>query len=254
VTALPELIQFPYSHYNEKARWALDWKRIPHVRTDLLPGPHAPFVRRLTGQTQTPLLRLDGRLLHGSARILAELERHQPEPPLYPKDPALRARALEIERFFDEEIGPRVRRGLFAALLETPGYIAHIFSSQRHPIVRALYRAAMPIARGLMRKGMGITDAASIRDGHEGTRRGLDFVAREAGADGHLVGGAVSVADLAAAALLAPAVMPEGSPMCLPRPRPAALDAWLAGFAAHPGADWVRDRYARYRPPCAAVG
>ena len=28
----PVLWHFPISHYNEKARWALDWKRIPHVR------------------------------------------------------------------------------------------------------------------------------------------------------------------------------------------------------------------------------
>jgi glutathione S-transferase len=254
MAALPELIQFPWSHYNEKARWALDWKRIAHVRTDLLPGPHALTVRRLTGQTQTPLLRIDGRLVQGSARILAELERVQPERPLVPKDAALRARALDIERWFDEEVGPRVRRGLFAALLVTPGYIAHIFSLRRSPLARALYRAAMPVARGMMRSSMGITDAASVRDGHAGTLAGLDFVVREAGPDGHLVGGAFSAADLAAAALLAPAVMPEGSPMCLPRPRPPALDAWLAGFATHPGADWVRERYARWRPASAAVG
>jgi glutathione S-transferase len=104
-----------------------------------------------------------------------------------------------------------------------------------------------------MRASMGIGDAASVRDALAGTRAGLDFVAREAGPDGHLVGGAFSVADLAAAALLAPAVMPEGSPMCLPRPRPPALDAWLAEFATHPGADWVRDRYARFRPASAAI-
>jgi hypothetical protein len=31
MTALPELIQFPYSHYNEKARWALDRKGVPRA-------------------------------------------------------------------------------------------------------------------------------------------------------------------------------------------------------------------------------
>jgi hypothetical protein len=35
-----ELIQFRYSPYNEKVRWALDFKRVPHVRRSLLPGPH----------------------------------------------------------------------------------------------------------------------------------------------------------------------------------------------------------------------
>lgn len=32
---------FPASHYNEKARWALDLKAVPHDRVSLLPGPPA---------------------------------------------------------------------------------------------------------------------------------------------------------------------------------------------------------------------
>jgi hypothetical protein len=83
-------------------------------------------------------------------------------------------------------VGPRARRGLFAALLETPAYIAHIFAMRRSPLARALYRAAMPVARGRMRSSMGITDADSVRDGHAGTLAGLDFVARQADRDGHL--------------------------------------------------------------------
>jgi hypothetical protein len=34
----PVLFQFTYSHFNEKARWALDLKHVPHVRHSLLPG------------------------------------------------------------------------------------------------------------------------------------------------------------------------------------------------------------------------
>ena len=30
--AAPILYHLQVSHYNEKARWALDYKRIPHVR------------------------------------------------------------------------------------------------------------------------------------------------------------------------------------------------------------------------------
>ena len=36
----PVLWQLQISHYNEKARWALDYKRIPHVRHSMLPGFH----------------------------------------------------------------------------------------------------------------------------------------------------------------------------------------------------------------------
>ena len=39
------------SHYNEKARWALDHKRVPHVRRAVEPGRHRAVARRLTGGT-----------------------------------------------------------------------------------------------------------------------------------------------------------------------------------------------------------
>ena len=53
----PELFQFKVSHFNEKARWALDFKGIAHVRHSLLPGPQKPKMQRLSGQEQTPVLR-----------------------------------------------------------------------------------------------------------------------------------------------------------------------------------------------------
>ena len=53
------LYQFPSSHFNEKARWGLDVKRVPHDRISLIPGPHAPRMQRLTGKTLTPAL-VDG--------------------------------------------------------------------------------------------------------------------------------------------------------------------------------------------------
>jgi glutathione S-transferase len=50
------LHQFVASHYNEKARWALDWKGVAHRRITYFPGPHALAMRRLSGQTATPVL------------------------------------------------------------------------------------------------------------------------------------------------------------------------------------------------------
>src|SRR5262249_18900237 len=47
-SAVPVLWQFRQSHYNEKARWALDWKRIRHERRSLLPGLHVPRVMWMT--------------------------------------------------------------------------------------------------------------------------------------------------------------------------------------------------------------
>ncbi|TMA79477.1 MAG: glutathione S-transferase family protein, partial [Deltaproteobacteria bacterium] len=96
---LPVLWHFTISHFNEKVRWALDFKRVPHLRRALLPGSHFLKIWRMTGQTALPVLVLDGRPIHDSTRIIAALERAHPEPPLYPRNEPERRRALELENF-----------------------------------------------------------------------------------------------------------------------------------------------------------
>lgn len=244
-----ELFQFPYSHYNEKARWALDWKGIPHTRTNLLPGPHMPRVRRMTGLTTVPVLRIGEELVWESARIIDALERRQPDPPLYPADPSLREQALAVQRRFDDEIGPLVRRSLFASMLEEPDYICSLFSFYRPTLQRLLYRASFPLAKGMMKKGMGISDHASVEAAHAETDAALGWVAAESAATGYLVGDAFGVADLTAAALLAPCANPPDSPMFRPDPMPAAIREWTERWSTHPGSDWVRRVYREHRAP-----
>jgi glutathione S-transferase len=250
---LPVLHQFARSHYNEKARWGLDWKRVAHRRETYLPGPHAAPMKKLSGQSSTPVLMLDGAAIAGSAAILDALERRYPERPLYPEDPALRERALAIQRDFDAEVGVAARTAVFSVLLEEPGYLCETFAGHRAQPARALYRAAMPALKPLIAKANGVTDAAAIERAFARTEAALDFVARTAGASGYLVGDAFSVADLCCAALLAVVVDVEHPDMRKPQPRPARVEALLARFAAHPGSAWVRERYARNRPPSCAV-
>jgi len=246
-----ELFQFARSHFNEKVRWALDYKGLPHVRRNLLPGPHKLEARRLSGQEQLPVLRHGAEVLSGSAVIIDHLERLQPEPRLYPRDAGELRRALEIQSRFDAEVGPAVRLGVFFELLPEKRYFALSFSDHRGPAMRALYRLALYPISALMKREMGITAEAADRAG-ELTLAALDRVAAEAGPEGYLVGGAFSVADLTAASLLMPAVEPPEGPG-FPRPAPRALHDWLDRWAAHPGADWVRAIYARHRGASAEV-
>jgi glutathione S-transferase len=248
-----ELIQFPYSHFNEKARWGLDWKGLAHVRTSLLPGPHAPRVQRLTGRTQVPVLRVGGRIVAGSADILAELDRLQPEPRLLPDDPDHRARALEIQAYFDEDVGPKLRCALFSTLIDHPDYVCALFASERSAPVRWLYRASFPLARSMMRRGMGLDEPGAVEAGFAAVRSGLGLVAEEAGPEGYLAGPRFSVADLAAASILAPVANPPGSPMERPRPMPPEHARWLDDLSGHPGVGWVREIYRKHRPPSAAT-
>jgi glutathione S-transferase len=247
------LHQFPYSHYNEKARWGLDWKGIPHRRASHLPGPHALRIRRLSGQSATPVLCVDKEVIAGSANVLAALERRFPERPLYPADPALRDRALALERWLDVEVGPAVRSALFSVLIEEPDYLCRLFSTGQRPAVQRLYRAAFPLTRGVMARANGVNDPRGVERAFEITRQALDRVAREIGPSGQLAGESFGVADLGAASLLAPLVSPAHPDMALPRPMPARLAAFLGGWASHPAATWVLDQYARHRAPSRAA-
>jgi glutathione S-transferase len=143
------LYHFTGSHYNEKARWALDLKRVPHERVSLLPGPHAPRMKRLSGRTQTPVLVDGGEVVAGSSAILAHLEQRFPEPRLEPSAPDERERALGFVRHFDDEVGPAVRLAKFFEVM-SGDYAIRTFCSDESAPVRVAYRACFPLVARIM--------------------------------------------------------------------------------------------------------
>jgi glutathione S-transferase len=94
----PILWHLEISHYNEKVRWALDYKGVAHVRRAVTPGLQELRARRLRAGRTVPVLEMDGRAIGDSTRIIEEIERRWPEPPLYPADPEERSRALDLSR------------------------------------------------------------------------------------------------------------------------------------------------------------
>ncbi|TMA50512.1 MAG: glutathione S-transferase [Deltaproteobacteria bacterium] len=248
----PVLWHFTFSHFNEKARWALDYKGIRHVRHPLVPGFHASTVRKMTGQTAMPVLQMNGRTIHDSTRIIAALEETFPEPPLYPRAPAERARALELEEFFDEELGPHIRRVGFHLMLPDPGFVVAAFTSESGLAARIAMRVAFPMISVVMRKRMRI-DEAGVEVSRKKTFAALDRLERELQPSGYLVGDRFSVADLTAAALCSPLVAPPEFPY-LPRgPMPEPMARVRESVAARPGFRWVLEMYRRHRGRSAAI-
>lgn len=243
-----ELHQFRLSHYNEKVRWALDVKGVPHKRISHLPGPHMAAIRKLTGTSETPVVRIGGVVVAGSADIIDMLEGHYPEPPLYPADPGQRRAALGLQARFDADVGPAVRRALFAELVKEPSYLCRIFASGESWVTRTGYRAMMPVVTRVMARTMETQEPAAVAAARHATHAALDRLASLAEPGTYLVGDGFSVADLTAASLLAPACNPAHPDMELPSPRPARIEDWLARWAEHPGAKWVHGIYTRHRP------
>ena len=248
----PVLWQFTSSHFNEKARWALDFKRVPHIRHSLVPGFHVPTVRRMTGKTHVPVLQLNGATIDDSTRIIEVLERTYPEPALYPADPAEQRRALELEDYFDEELGPYIRRWIFFIILPYPDYVRAAFVSHARPAIRLAHRAISPLVDRLMRRQMDINSrTAEIARGK--TLAAMDGLEKELQPSGYLVADRFTVADLTAAALLSPLVRPPEFPykpaLAIPEPFAEIRDS----LSEHRAFQWTLRVYRQHRGSSAEV-
>src|SRR2546429_8513887 len=134
----PTLWHITISHYSEKVRWALDYKSIPYRLRAPVPGAHIPVALWLTyGRHYTlPVLDLGGERIGDSTAIIAALEPRQPEPPLYPRAPEQRRRALTLEEWVDEQLRPDMRRLVFHELGRGPAGFSGVGAQVGPPGVR----------------------------------------------------------------------------------------------------------------------
>jgi glutathione S-transferase len=235
------------SHYNEKARWALDYKGIPHRRRAPLPGTHELFALVLTrgGQRRFPVLDIDGRKIGDSTAIIAALEERQPEPSLYPDDPAERARALALEDHFDEHLAPAIRILGFYYILQEPEGLPDAIMPRATGIRRRALAAATPVVKPFMRRDYGVA-AENAGQARADILAAMDRLEAELDGRDYLVGDRFSVADLTAAALFTPMMAPPERPYA-PRATSAELLALRAELDARPGGRWVHEMYRRHR-------
>ena len=248
----PILWQFLISHYAEKARWALDYKGVPHIRRSLLPGPHMARLQKMTGQNQVPVLEINGEAICDSTRIIERLESDYPAPPLYPSDPAEREAALELEHYFDEELGPYIRQWAYFHLLPNADAVTTMFAGPEDSHARAFLQKIFPAVREGMCQVMNI-NAQTAEEARLRTVASMDRIAREVRPSGYLVGDRFTVADLTAAALLWPSALPKEFPYAQPTPPPAEFAAANAPLLEHPAIKWTLGIYARHRGKSAAV-
>jgi glutathione S-transferase len=243
-----ELYQFAFSHFCEKARWALDFKGLPYATHNLLPGAHKDVARRLAPKSCLPILIDDGTVIQDSAAILSFLDEKYPERPLTPADPAEARAAVEWEQFLDREIGvtlrlwfyhhtlPDRRRALRFLLDGTPWY--------RRPA----FVWAFPRVRAAMVRGMNI-DADSAGNAQLRLLTGLARLDESLQDRAFLVGERFSRADLTACALLAPycRIGESDAEACSILPEP--LSTLRAEHKARRFFGWVAETYAQNRAP-----
>lgn len=251
------LYQFPISHYSEKARWNLDAKGLAYAVENLVPGPHALTARRLSGDRTVPILVDRGEVVSDSSAIALHLERAYPDPPLVPRDGDARARVLELEDWFDERVGPSVKRWFYGELMAlAPGRAAAAVYEQYPLRVRLFGRLVAPITERAIRSREQI-NPESVRNARAALIEAAELIERETAGDPsrYLVGDALTLADITAASLLSPVVAPPGSPYARsPRDLPPRVQDLRRAFRDRPAGRWVTELYRRDRSPAPAKG
>jgi glutathione S-transferase len=195
---------------------------------------------------------LDGAPIGDSTRIIGELERRYPDPPLYPIEPEARRHALEIEDYFDEELGPHLRLLVLNSMLADADLLLGSFAPDLVGFRRLVARVMFPQLRRRLIAEFEIDDTRILR-AYEKVRAAGERFRAELQGSGYLVGAEFTVADLTLAALAAPAVAPEQFPYPQPqRGHPRLGD--LRDVLAESGlVDWTRGVYARHRSRSAEI-
>jgi glutathione S-transferase len=157
------LYAIPASNAVMTAQLALERKGIPFRRVDQIPALHRATMRArgFPGST-VPGLTIDGRRIHGSVAILEALDELQPEPPLYPREPADRA-AVEEAVAWGEDVYQRALRFLLPySMLRRPGAVASVLEDSLMVVPTAIAaRTAAPLV--LVNSLINRSDAANVR-------------------------------------------------------------------------------------------
>ena len=233
------LYQFAGSHYCEKVRWALDYKRAAFEVQNLIPGPHLRKTRRLAPRTTLPILVDKQQVVQGSPEIITYLDKQHRQPPLTPTSTQDAAMAHEWERYLDLNLGVPLRLLFYFHALGDRRLAIDFLVRDGPWYGRAFYFVAFPRIRAAMRQHMGINKeaAAAAERSLESTFDRLD---EKLAGRKFLAGPYFSRADLTASALLFHRWQ-DGWPV------PPYLDTFLQAHDERPFFRWARDIYGNYR-------
>lgn len=201
-------VTIPFSHYCEKARWALDRAGIDYVEEPHLPMfAWAPALR--AGRRRTvPVLVLEDEVVADSHDILLRAHRFAPELGLYPDD--ITANVTELETVFDRKVGPAARRLAYAALMRDGNDpIRALFSVSGPRWEVAAARVALPAMVQMMKRGLKIDDEGVARSEESLAKvlRELEVQLEKSGGP-WLFGARFTAADLTFASLFGPLAAP----------------------------------------------
>lgn len=241
-----KLLEFPHSHYCEKARWALDFKGIPFEAVAVMPGLHLFTIRRYAPDTAVPVLLNGKEVVQGSGRIIDYLDMKYPEHALTPTQPSLRQACLDIERDMDDRLGENIRRILYDSLLDYPDFIRHCFTHSMSGSKQRLFRLIYSLLRAKIAQTYVISAAAVEQSRHE-FDVAMTEIEQLLQRGPYLVGGQFTRADLSVASMLSFLVMPPEHPFPWQEVPDPKTQTFYDQYQDHPVLAWASKIYRTHR-------
>jgi glutathione S-transferase len=213
---MPTLLTIPFSHFCEKARWALDHARVSYREEGHCPGLHRRAVQQACGKAgSVPVLLLDGDgVLDDSPLIVRWADaRASSDRKLLPSGGRELDEALALERHLDVDFAPHVRRFAYFHILPDRARALELMRIATPRLEHTLVRLAFPVLRRFMRRAMRI-DAEHAMRSRDKMRTVFDAMSERLG-DGrpYLLGDRFGVVDLSFAAFATPLLTPDEHPL-----------------------------------------
>lgn len=242
----PHLYVFTISHYCEKAKWALDYLGIEYQLTALIPGSHLTVAKKLgLRRGSVPFMNVDGAVIQGSAEIIDWASSHSTNgSDLGAADAASKA----IEQRLDQILGVHLRRYYYSeAIIEHPQTVKPIFAAEVSLLEKLKLSLIWPKMTKIMadRMDLGAPQGAASRELVQQELDWLDGLIAEGRQ--YLVGNQFSRADLTAASLLAPLVMPPEHPQLKLLKLPPRLTEEIKIWQSRSVWDWALNMYRLHR-------
>lgn len=211
------LLTIPFSHFNEKARWALDRFDVPYRERGYMPllhmlpvmlatrGGRGAKADRVSSRWSTPVLVTDdGEHLCDSAAIVRWVDARcgDADTRLHVDDDA-----TQLEAWLCEGFGADTRRVAYGLGMRSGADLVTLARANVGAVQTALTRVVAPLAMQGIRRSLAI-DARRVARSEGRVRETFEEVGRRLGTRPYLVGERFNVADLSFACMAAPVLMP----------------------------------------------
>lgn len=213
----PKLVTIVFSHFNEKARWALDRFGVAFDEEAFMPALHVFGVLklaprhglgkrdRLSSPFATPiLLTPEGECIRDSAAIVRYVSDRWAPPGegLYPTP-----EVAEIEDRLSHELGKHTRRFGYRWAFEDPAVVGRLADQNVGPGQAAVFKALSPLIQRGIKRGLRV-NVESAEKSLVQIRTTMAEIGERAAGRRYLVGDRFTAADLAFACMAAPILLP----------------------------------------------